>query len=310
MKNTTHRKTRPFDFDLRQMEVFRKVVEMESFSRAASAVFLAQASVSERIANLEQAVGTRLLDRLGRKVVPTRAGEILYKHAVLLLEMKETASLEIQDFLGMKQGEVQMGGSTIPGEYILPGIMTGFRKTYPLISIALKIADTEEIERMVIEGALELGVVGSRSENRNLLCRELWKDDLALVVPSRHEWADRDAVAPDDLGRVPFILREAGSGTLRIVEHFLRTVGVRDTLNVAARFGSSTAVKEGIKAGLGVSILSKRAVETEISAGMLKALEVEGIHMSRNFFLIRDKRRVASPPCRALSDFLMETSDV
>ncbi|MGD9040910.1 MAG: LysR family transcriptional regulator, partial [Desulfobacteraceae bacterium] len=114
------------DFDLRQLEIFCKVVENGSFSKAADAVYLAQASVSERIANLEKMVGVRLLDRLGREVVPTKAGELLYKHAVLLLDMKRTARLEMEGFLGVKQGEIHMGGSTIPGEYILPKVIGDF----------------------------------------------------------------------------------------------------------------------------------------------------------------------------------------
>ena len=141
MKKPASQKITSIDFDLRQLEIFRKVVELESFSKAADAVFLAQASVSERIATLENMVGTRLLDRLGRQVVPTKAGELLYKHAVLLLDMKRTASLEMQEFLGVRRGEIQMGASTIPGEYILPGIIGLFRKRYPSVSVALTISD-------------------------------------------------------------------------------------------------------------------------------------------------------------------------
>ncbi|MCJ7616265.1 MAG: LysR family transcriptional regulator, partial [Desulfobacterales bacterium] len=116
------------DFDLRQLEIFCKVVEHKSFSKAASAVFLAQASVSERISNLEEMIGAKLLDRLGREVVPTRAGILLYKNARLLLDMKRTACLEMEDFIGVKQGEIHIGGSTIPGEYILPKYIEQFNK--------------------------------------------------------------------------------------------------------------------------------------------------------------------------------------
>ena len=111
------------DFDLRQLEIFCKVVEKRSFSKAADAVFLAQASVSERISNLEKTIGVKLLDRLGRSVVPTKTGELLYKHATLLLDMKKTACLELENYLGIQQGKVSIGGSTIPGEYILPRLL-------------------------------------------------------------------------------------------------------------------------------------------------------------------------------------------
>ena len=135
MKKTIEQPPPDIDFDLRQLEIFRQVVDLKSFSKAAKAVFLSQASVSERIATLESHVGTRLLDRLGRQVIPTRAGELLYKHAALLLEMKRNALLEMQEFLGVQHGEIRMGGSTIPGEYILPRVIGAFRRRHPLLKI-------------------------------------------------------------------------------------------------------------------------------------------------------------------------------
>jgi DNA-binding transcriptional LysR family regulator len=298
------------DFGFRELEIFCKVVEMESFSKAAEAVFLAQASVSERIAGLEKKIGTRLLDRLGRKVIPTAAGELLHKHATLLLEMKETAQSEIERFLGLKQGEVSMGGSTIPGEYILPDLIGRFNKKYPHISVRLTIADSGQIENRVQAGNLELGVIGSKSAHANLLCQKLWEDELVLAVPVRHPWARRKTVSLQELRKTPFILREEGSGTLKILEAYLRETGADGTraLQISARFGSSTAVKEGIKSGLGLSILSARAIATEVKAGLLKALRLKGMTMSRNFFLIRNKLRVASPACQTMLDFLLSSA--
>jgi len=295
------------DFSFRELEIFCRVVESESFSRAAEAVFLVQASVSERIASLEKKVGTRLLDRLGRKVIPTAAGELLYKHAVLLLQMKETAQLEMEKFLGLEQGEISMGGSTIPGEYILPDLIGRFNKRYPHLSVKLIIADSSEIERRVLEGEIEIGVIGSKSLHANLLCQKLWQDELVLAVPAGHPWARRKTVSLPELREAPFILREEGSGTLKILETYLRDCGENGTnaFQVSARFGSSTAVKEGIKSGLGLSILSARAIETEVKAGLLNALKVKGLSMSRNFFLIRNKLRIASPSCQAMHDFLL-----
>lgn len=298
------------DFDLRQLEIFCRVVELGSFSKAAGVVFLAQASVSERIANLEKSVGAPLLDRLGRKVTPTKAGELLYKHAVLLLEMKRTASQELSDFLGLKQGEIHMGGSTIPGEYILPEVLGRFRTRYPRVSVILTIADTREIENRVLDGNLELGVVGSRGTHPSLIHHELWHDELVLAVPTSHLWARKKVITVKELAEEPFIMREVGSGTLKMVEGYLEASGSGGSvsLNIVARFGSSTAVKEGIKSGLGVSILSSRAIETELKAGILKTIKIKGLSMGRSFFLIQDNRRMTSPLCRALLDFLRTES--
>ncbi len=309
MKKSVSNQIPSVDFDLRQLEIFRKVVELGSFKKAAEAVFLAQASVSERITTLESLVGTKLLDRLGRQIMPTKAGEILYKHAVLLLDMKRTACLEMQDFLGIKQGEIHIGGSTIPGEYILPKIIGNFREEHPLVSVVLSISDTNDIEGRVLNGHLELGIVGSKRSHRNLIHHKLWKDELVLAVPAHHRLAKRRTVSIEELSKEPFILRQAGSGTLKIMEDYLKASGSKaiDSLNVVARFGTSTAVKEGIKAGLGISVLSSRALDTELKAGIIKALKVKGLSMFRNFYLIRDRRRIASPLCQAMLDFLLAT---
>jgi len=303
--------TPSIDFDLRQLEVFRKVVDLKSFSRAAKEVFRAQASVSERIATLEDMVGTKLLNRLGREVVPTKAGELLYKHAVLLLEMKRTASLEMESFLGIKRGEIHLGGSTIPGEYILPNVIGQFCRQYPSLSVTLTVGDTGRIENRVLNGDLELGVVGSKGSQQNLIHHKLWKDELVLAVPAKHRWAEKGEISPEELCEEPFIFREPGSGTFKILDDYLRSAGSEglNALKPVAWFGTSTAIKEGIKGGLGVSILSSRALDTELRTGILKSLKVRNLPMTRSFYLIRDRRRIPSPLCQALIDFLFTASE-
>jgi DNA-binding transcriptional LysR family regulator len=310
MKNRPSASMPTVDFDLRQLEIFQKVVELESFSKAAEVVLLAQASVSERIANLENMLGLKLLDRLGRRVVPTKAGVLLYKHALNLLEMKRIACAEMEDFLGITRGEVRIGGSTIPGEYVLPRVIGLFGKKSPMIAVTLVIADSSEIENRVLEGHLELAVIGRKTLHKNLQSSSLWEDELVLAVPPRHRWASKGEVSMEELIKEPFILRESGSGTLKTMDDYLQSVGVEgiSSLNIVARLGTSTAVKEGIKAGLGVSILSSLAMNTEFETGILKRLKVKGLRMTRSFYLIRDKRRTPSPLCKAFMDFLISSS--
>lgn len=310
MKKTSSPSVPPVDFDLRQLEIFTKVIELGSFSKAGEAVHLAQASVSERIATLENMVGAKLLDRMGRTVAPTKAGALLYRHAQHLLEMKKAACLEMQDFLGVKQGEIHIGASTIPGEYILPKVIGLFSKEYPQIAVTLTVADSEEIERRVLAGDFELGVIGRKSSRKNLTSHELWRDEMVVALPSTHRLAGKREVPIQEVVHEPFISRELGSGTLKSMEPYLQEAGLRgvDSLKVVARLGTSTAVKEGIKSGLGLSILSAVALETELKAGVLKALRLKGIPMFRYFCLIRDKRRTASPIGRSLMDFLIAAS--
>jgi DNA-binding transcriptional LysR family regulator len=294
------------DFDLRQLEIFRKVVELQSYSNAAKAVHLAQASVSERMASLERMIGTKLLDRVGRDIKPTKAGELLYKKAIKHLELKRQTCLELEAFLGIRKGDIEIGGSTIPAEYILPGIIRRFGEEYPDIVVRLRIGDSDEISRLVSEGALEFGVVGNRVKARRLIYREIWKDELVLVVPPSHRWAQRSAISPKELSQEPFIQREGGSGTRQMLEQRLLRAGAGglDGFRVVSQLGSSTAVKEGIRNGLGVSILSRRAVVHEVEAGSLKIIPLEKTSLQRSFYLIHDRGRSQSPLCRILYDFL------
>jgi DNA-binding transcriptional LysR family regulator len=294
------------DFDLRQLEIFCKVVELGSFSKAAEAVHLAQASVSERVATLERMVGTKLLDRIGREIVPNKAGELLYKRALKHLEIKRQTCLEFEEFLGVRKGEIEIGASTIPGEYILPGVIRLFRESYPDITVRLRIGDSHEISIKVSDGEFELGVVGSKGKVKGLVHKELWKDELVLVVSSSHRWARKKSISLEDLCKEPFILREAGSGTRRMLEQRLKkshAIGL-DAFQVISQLGSSTAVKEGIKQDLGVSIISSRAVEAAVKAGSLRIVLMEDLSLPRSFYLIRDRRRTVSPLSRVFSDFL------
>ncbi|MBN2319472.1 MAG: LysR family transcriptional regulator [Acidobacteria bacterium] len=298
------------DFDLRQLEIFQKVVELRSISKAAESVCLAQASVSERMATLERMIGTKLLDRIGREIVPTKAGELLYKKSVKHLEMKRQTCLELEEFLGICKGDIEIGGSTIPAEYILPGIIRHFREKYPEVIVKLRIGDSETISRLVSDGKLELGIVGSMVKNKRLLWTELWKDELVLVVNPSHPWTRKRAISLEELCNEPFIQRENGSGTRQIIEQQLRRlyrVGF-EGFRVVSQMGSSTAVKEGIRNGLGVSILSSRAVAAEVEAGKMHIIPLKKISLHRSFFLIRDRARTQSPLCRALNRFLQSNA--
>ncbi len=295
------------NISLRQLEAFCKIVETGSFSKAADEICLTQSSISERIASLEEEVGARLFDRFGRKVFLTDAGRFFYVRAKRLLEEKERICLEIQDFLGLKKGELKIGGSTIPGEYLLPTVIKRFHDTYPLIDIRVTVNDSKKIQEMVLDGYLHLGIVGFIGEhkNPNIEAIKVWKDELVVVVPKGHKWSDKKEIEAQDIIKEPFIIRERGSGTLRVMEQYLKKyIGSSEELNIIATLGSSTAVKEGVKSGLGISIISIKAIESELNAGLVSALRIKGVKMIRYFYLIWDKRRTKSPASQAFIEFM------
>jgi len=133
----------------------------------------------------------------------------------------------------------------------------------------------------------------------------VWKDELVVVVPKGHRWSSRDEVEAHEIIKEPFIIRERGSGTLRVMEQYLKKyINSSEELNIIATLGSSTAVKEGIKSGLGISIISIKAIESELNAGLVSALRIKGIKMIRYFYLIWDRRRTKSPASEAFIKFI------
>jgi DNA-binding transcriptional LysR family regulator len=212
--------------DLRQLEAFARVVETCSFSRAAGALRLTQSTVSEHVRLLEEEVGTRLLDRLGRVTMPTRAGELLFGYAQRMLALRAEAVQDLQRLLGQVAGALAVGGSTIPGEYVLPPLIGAFREKFPGVSITLQISDTRQIVEAVLAGRVELGVVGAPPAHRAVRAVQLMPDELVVVVPPGHAWVRRKVVTVEELRPEPLIVREPGSGSRAAAERALEEAGL------------------------------------------------------------------------------------
>ena len=293
--------------DLHQIEIFCTLIRLNSFSKTAEALYLTQPTVSGHIKNLETELGAKLLDRLGRRVIPTEEGEVLFRYGRQLLALRDELRQELGEVSGKVTGLLKIGGSTIPGAYILPSLIGKFRMKHPSISVQLIIADTAKVAEAVLNGDLSLGVIGARIADPRLETHTFSKDELVVIVPSGHPWAKRKNIPLDALKGVPFILREEGSGTRRIMEDRLEKAGLSlSDLNMISIMGSSDAVRQAVKAGLGVSILSIRAVQDDIESGRLAAVRLRGIKLERSFWVILLKGRSRSPLCRAFLDFLLK----
>jgi DNA-binding transcriptional LysR family regulator len=282
--------------DMRRLEVFCKVVELKSFTKAGEALLLAQPTVSEHLRTLEDMLGEKLVDRLGREVLPTPAGKIFYQYARNILQMREEAIQALGQFKGNLSGRLILGASTIPGTYILPKLIGSFKTAHPAIQITLQIADTAQIVSDVLEGNLEAGVVGSKWNDRRLVMEEVFRDELVLTVVSEHPWARKGKISLEDLPREPFIHRERGSGTRMAMSRILEDHGFDPSrLMGVAEMGSTEAVRQGIKARIGASILSREAIAEDIAQGSLAAVAIDNITFLRPLYLIQRKNRQISP---------------
>ena len=291
--------------DLRRLEVFAKVAEFGSFSRAAEALYLTQPTVSEHVRALEDEVGVQLLDRLGRGATPTRAGELLLSYARRMLGLAREAQQALDQFQGRMSGELVIGGSTIPGEYVLPTLLGAFKAKYPDISVSLRIGDSGQVTEWVEQGRVEVGVVGARPASRMLVSRALMQDELVVVVAAGHPWAARKTVTLDELRRAPMVMRERGSGSRQAIEHVLDDAGLSlAAFRIVAEMGSTQAIKQAVRAGVGVALISRRAVEDECRAGLVACVKVKDLRVARSFHLILHKDRTRSPLAQAFVEFL------
>jgi len=296
--------------EIRKLEVFCKVVELKSFTRAAEAVYLSQPTVSEHIRSLELELDQKLLDRLGQEVVPTPVGRLLYKYAVKILRMQHEALQAVEQYGGKLVGRIKVGCGTIPGTYILPGLIGTFRKQHPSIKATLSINSSRIIAKNVIDGALDFGVVGAKWNEHGLNWTEAFADQLTLVVHPDHPWAGKKSVSLKQLVSQPFIMRESESGTRRVIAQILEAGGLKESnLQEVAEIGSSAAVKEAVKSGIGVSILSGRAVSDEVDCGRLATVTVKGMQLERPFYLIRRKNRELSPVAAVFYDYLLKEAE-
>jgi DNA-binding transcriptional LysR family regulator len=291
--------------DLRQLEIFAKVAELGSFSRAAEALSLTQPTVSEHIRTLEVELGVRLLDRLGRGAAVTPAGQLLLSHALRLLAMAKEARQAMDGFLGRMSGELLIGASTIPGEYILPAMVGRFKEKFPQISITLLIGDSQAAVDWVGEGRAELAVVGARLSHRGVEYRELAADDIVVVIPAAHRWHGRTHVSLDELRAEPLLLRERGSGTRAALERALSDAQQSlSAFRVVGEMGSTQAIKQAVKAGVGVSVISGRAVAEECRSGLLGSVRVLDLPIARSFYVATHRERSRSPLAEAFRTFI------
>jgi DNA-binding transcriptional LysR family regulator len=291
--------------DLRQLEVFAGVYELRSFSRAASTLRLTQSTVSEHVRLLEEEVGARLFDRLGRETVPTRAGELLFDYAKRMLALRTEARQALDQFLGQVTGTLTVGASTIPGEYVLPPLIGRFRERHPRVAITLHISDSRGIVQAVVDGQVEVGVVGADPGNRTVEARPLMPDELVVVVPSLHPWMGRAEATLDELRVEPLVVRESGSGSRQALERALEDAGSSlGAMRIIAEMGSTGAIKQAVKAGVGLSIISRRAVEDEERLGLVGCVRLKELAVTRQFHVVTHAGRSRSPLCRAFLAFL------
>lgn len=276
--------------ETRHLKIFVTVYKARSFTKAAEELYTSQPTVSEHIQNLEARLKCKLFDRLGRSIMPTAEAEVLYPRAITILEDMQRLEEEICATRDTVSGELIIGASTIPGAYILPGLAASFKKEFPGISFEIRINDSAKIVEAVAGNELLLGVVGAKIAKAKLKYQLFAEDELILAAADNNPVASQ--ITMKELSKLPFIVREQGSGTRKSTESLLaQQHHTLNQLNICATLGSSAAVKEAIKANLGVSVISRHAIQDELLGGKIKEIHIPGLTMKRHFYVVTSTKR-------------------
>lgn len=276
--------------DIHKLRVFTSVFKNRSFSKASEALHLTQPTISNHIKALEDEFACKLFDRMGRTIIPTKEAEVLYGKATEIIEKADALKEALGQLKKETTGELVIGASTIPGVYLMPRIMKEFQKKFPAISFQILIADSGGVIDSISRHELLLGIVGAKLGNDQIDYTPFVEDE--LIVVSAPLKTEKSSITLKELVALPMVYREEGSGTRREVEKFLESEGISfDHMKIAGIFGSTDAVKQAVKAGLGVSILSKFSVADELEHKLLEEIKLTDIHMKRNFYIVTHKKR-------------------
>ena len=295
------------NMDFRKLQALCQLIESKSFTKAAEALGLSQPTISEQIRILEEELGQKLVDRAGREIEATPIGQLCYTHAQKILRLQAEMVQAVQQYQGVLSGTVVIGASTIPGAYILPEIITVFHRQHPAVTPHVHIGSSRQMAKMVLDGSCDFGLVGDAWNERGLQWRPVIEDTLCLVARPDHPLAV--AARPlrlQDIQHQAFVLRDQGSGTRSFVTSQLEAKGFKESdLQWAACFGSNEAVKEAVKAGLGLAILSGRSVAEDIRHGTLVPITLEGMALRRSFYLVHRRHKSLTPTATALLEYVL-----
>ena len=253
-------------------------------------MYMSQPAVSFQIKALEEDLSVVLFKRGEKKMVLTDAGQLLYKEAKQILQHYQKMRVGLDDLKGLKTGQLTVGASSIPGEYVLPHLIGDFFKAYPGVKINLRIGDNRQIAQLVTSREIDVGFTGAPAEGNEINCFPWLKDELQLIVPLSHRWAGQEYVEAADLVNENFIFRERGSGTRQAIEEILSAKIPVEQIPKWLELGSSRAVVTAVETGLGVSIVSRYVAKEAVEIGRVKMVPVADLELCRNFYQLQHKQ--------------------
>lgn len=292
--------------EFRQLEAFANAVKYKSFSKAADATFLSQPTISAHVSNLENELGVVLLNRSGREISLTPQGQEFYSYALDLLNTRAKAVLSVQT-KKEAEGILDIQTSTIPGQYYLPEVMAEFHKVNPRVRFCVEQSDSRNVNENLLNQKGEIGFTGYRGST-GLSYEPVFTDDMVFITPNAKTYQNYEngAVLPVDLFlKEAFILREEGSGTKQEMERALvNGKAVFKNVNVIARMNNMEAIKQAVRRGLGISMVSERVVAASAGQEGVRYFRIAGLERRRTFYLTYNKNICLSPVAEEFLNFV------
>lgn len=288
--------------NLSYLRTFVYVAELESFSKAAEALNLTQPAVSFQIHGLEKAYQEVLFDRSSQQIRLTDAGKIFLKYARDILKLNDALSLEIADLRDLVRGQLFVGASNIPGEYILPHLLGEFKEAHPQVNIKLEVMDTKEVISRLLSHKLDVGFCGAASKRVPIIYEDFATDELVIAMPAGHPLAAKNNLRLNDLKKHRFVMREEGSATRQIFKEAIEARGVLESdLNIALELGSTQAVLSAVAGGIGITPVSVFAINNLTRADSITFGKVADLNLKRKLFIAYNEK---SPMSKAQSAFI------
>ena len=268
-----------------RLVVFRAVAEQRSFRKAAEELYLTQPAVSLQIKALEEEIGVRLFDRTGAHITLTQAGELLIDYSRKANALLAQAEREIAALSTDHAGELALGASTTIAQYVLPRFLGEFSRERPRVRPTMISGNTEQIVDAVREKKIHLGLIEGPATSRDVKTEPFLEDELVLIVPAAHEWAEVKSVTVAEMREAPLLMREHGSGTRKVVEVALARLGMKvKSLRIVMELDSTEAIKSAVEAGLGIGFVSRWAIAKDLRLDKsFRIAEVEALHIKREF---------------------------
>ena len=292
---------------LKQLEIFLQVAQLHSFSKAAEALYLTQPTVSAHVAALEDELGTRLVVRSTKELRLTAPGRVLSRYAAEILGLCQRAAQDVRTAASAISGTLSIAASTVPSQYLLPQVLPLLRQRYPDVFFQIRQGDSSQVTQWMAENGAELGLVGAPVQRVGLLCVPFFTERLVIVTPNTPEYQALGGEMPVEvLKTAPYLVREAGSGTRKQGEQYLRGVGVDPkNLCLAAQLESTESILQGVKNGLGISILSGCAAREAAEEGKILAFSPDSPLLERQFYLLYRRSSPLSPAASMLLEELL-----